>query len=513
MVADLILRNLRAVTFAPECAAPELIAIKGNKIIYAGTNEALGQMKGPHTRELDCAGGIVIPGFNDAHCHPLAFAITLRYVDCSPAQVSCIADIQAALRDKAGGVPRGQWVRGANYDAAALAEKRPPNRWELDQAVPHLPVVLVERSGQQCVLNSSALERCGISERVAESGASKLGRYPATGKLDGVVSGNNELVAKAIPPLSEQEIDAGLRLASAEYLSHGITSVQDTSWSNGYRHWAAMKGFKDRGVLAPRLTLFAGFDAVEEFVLRGLKTGSGDDQMRLGAAKIALDESTGNPRPSQEDLNRAALEAHLAGFQLAFHVSDVYALETSMRALEFIRKCSPVEPIRPRFEHCPVCPPALLPALAKSGAIVVAQPNLLYTTGPHYLQEVTQEQLKWVFPFRSFLEHGISLAFSSDSPLTPCDPLRAIHTAVTRMVEGGAMLSIDESISVADALRMYTYAGAYASLEERTKGRIAVGKLADLAVLSGDPRQMTAEEPFDGKVVVTLIDGKVAWES
>lgn len=499
MAADLILRNLRALTLGPQCAAVELIAIQGNRILYAGTEAALGRLKGPHTRELDCAGGVVIPGFNDAHCHPLAFAITLRYVDCSPARVRCIADIQAALRDKASGLARDQWLRGANYDAACLAEKRPPNRWELDLAVPHVPVVLVERSGQHCVLNSKALAHCGFSGPIPESVA------------NGVVAGNNEIVAKAIPPLTEQEIEAGIKQASRAYLSHGITSLQDTSWSNAYRHWAAMKGFKARGILVPRLTLFAGFDALEEFAHRGLKTGSGDDQMRLGAAKIALDESTANPRPPQQDLNRAALEAHLAGFQLAFHVSDVYALETSMRALAFIRQYAPVEPVRPRFEHCPVCPPALMAELANSGAMVVAQPNLLYATGPGYLEEVTQEQLKWVFPFRSFLRHGIGLAFSSDSPLTPCNPLRAIHTAVTRRVEGGALLSTEESISVVDALRMYTYAGACASLDEPTKGAIAAGQLADLAVLSSDPRQMNAQQPFDGRVMVTLIDGKVAW--
>ncbi|MCX7170018.1 MAG: amidohydrolase family protein, partial [Proteobacteria bacterium] len=276
-------------------------------------------------------------------------------------------------------------------------------------------------------------------------------------------------------------------------------------------HWQSWRAIKQRSLLTPRLTLMAGFDSLTQFAESGLKTGSGGAHLRLGAMKIALDESSGTVHPPQDDLDQAALRAHLAGFQLAFHVPDIPLLQASLRALAFVRSVAPMECNRPRFEHCPVCPTSLLPELAQSGAIAVSQPNLLFQTGPEYLEQVSTEQLNWIFPYRSFLNHGIRLAFSSDSPLTPCDPLQAIRTAVTRRVAGGQLLAVEERLTLSEALEMYSSAGAYASGEELDKGRLSVGQLADLIVLNSvpgfDPEELTRAE-----VIMTLIDGKVVWE-
>ncbi|RLB68423.1 MAG: hypothetical protein DRH08_00940 [Deltaproteobacteria bacterium] len=503
MSADLILKNLHAVTFAEQSEPVELIAVKGNKITYAGTADALGQLKGPETREMDCCGGLVVPGFNDAHCHVFASAVTRLYADCS--KVCTIADLQVVLRKKARDIKRGQWLRAANCDFSKIVEGRFPNSQDLDAAVADLPVLLLERSGQHCVLNSMALKLCGVTKDTSSPGSgSKLS--------EGVISGNNELVASSIPPLTEQEVEAGLRQANKEYLSLGITSLQDTSWSNSYQHWLTMKSFKDRGELAPRLTLLPGVDSLEEFEAQGLKTGYGDEYMRLGAVKIALDESTGNPCPPQDELNDIALKAYLAGFQLAFHVADVSLLQASLRALDFIREHAPSACVRPRFEHCPVCPPALLPNLVKCGAIVVSQPNLFYETGPRYLEQFSSENLASVYPLKSLLNRGIPLAFSSDSPLTSANPFSAILASVSRKVSGGALLSPHEKISFVEALKAYTHGGAYASCEEQTKGSIAVGMLADMVVLNRDPLTMSQEAITGTKSIATLIDGKVVWE-
>lgn len=511
MNADLILKNLRAISFTGQENPVELIAIAGNTICYAGTADALANLQGPRTRVFDCGGGLVVPGFNDAHCHTLAFAITRQYIDCSRARN--VADIQAVLRDKGCGMGNGQWVRAANCDFSLLAQGRPPESHELDEAVPDAPLILLERSGQHCVLNSLALKLCAITADTPDSATSKIGRNPSTGMPNGMISGNDERVAKALPPPTEQDAEVGMRLANQEYLSLGITSLQDASWSNGYRHWLAMKGFKERGILTPRMTLLPGFDALGEFTEHQFKTGYGDEQLRVGAMKIALDESTGNPCPPQEELNAAALSAHSAGFQLAFHVSDVYLLQASLKALKFIRQQSPSACIRPRFEHCPLCPAGLVAELADSGAMVVTQPNLLYETGPLYLDQVTSEQLTWVSPLKSFARQGITMALSSDSPLTPCDPFRAIHTAVTRKVADGRTLSPDESLSAMEALKMYTYSGAFASLEDERKGDIRPGMLADLAVLDRDLTRMPVQQIDSVKVMATIIDGKLVWEN
>ncbi len=200
MNADLILYNTKTISFGSEHPSADIVAIKGNEILFTGSKDEMSNFKGPGTRLIDCEGGTIIPGFNDAHCHPLAYAATLRYVDCSPKQVNQIADIQFLLRQKAHETANGQWIRAANYEASLLVEKRPPNRWELDKSIPDNPLILVECSGQQCVLNSKALQLCGISESTPEATTGKIHRDPVTGELNGVISGNNEAVANTIPP-------------------------------------------------------------------------------------------------------------------------------------------------------------------------------------------------------------------------------------------------------------------------------------------------------------------------
>ena len=511
MIADLLLYNLTSLAETGSAAAPELIAIRQDRIVYAGSKDAWDDWHGSRTRVIDCQGGLVLPGFNDAHCHPIAFAVTQRYLDCAARSIRCIGDIQASLRQHAEAAPPQRWLRGANLDASQLGEQRLPNRWELDEAVPHLPVILVTRSGQQCVLNSMALAHCGISELSRAAEGESFERSPINGKLNGLVSGNSARIARAIPPLADDEIEAGLRQANQTYLAHGITSLQDTSWTNAHTHWQSLRTIKQHGLLAPRLTMLAGYDALAEFVEHGLSTGSGDANLRLGAMKIALDESSGSALPPQDELNQAALRAHRAGFQLAFHVPDVAWLQSSLRALRHLHNMVPLGPRRPRFEHCPVCPPALWVELAQSGAVIVSQPNLLFQTGPDYLRHLSDEQLKWVFPYRSALQHGVPLSFSSDSPLTPCRPLQAIQTTVTRRVAGGSTLVKEEQLTLAEAFAAYTSGGAYAAGDEMEKGLLAVGQLADLAVLN-IPGTAAPERLFEAEVMLTLIDGQVAWE-
>lgn len=220
-------------------------------------------------------------------------------------------------------------------------------------------------------------------------------------------------------------------------------------------------------------------------------------------------ESTENAHTTQWDIDEAALRAHLAGFHLSFHVPDLILLQQALHALAKVREMSLTGCVRPRFEHCPICPPSLLPDIAKAGAILIMQPNLLFATGPRYLQNLKDEQLSWVSPIRSILAAGIGVAFGSDSPLTPCSPFPTISIAVNRYVGGGEQLSLTESIAVDAALRCYSNASAFCSLEDRDKGSISAGMLADLAILDGNPLALPPAQIADSRVMITLLDGKV----
>ncbi|NMF96674.1 amidohydrolase family protein [Aromatoleum toluolicum] len=516
MIADLILFNLVAYTPRARAGGADLVAIREGRILHVGDRSARAPLTGPHTRLVDCQGATLIPGFNDAHCHPVAFAMTTRYVDCAPPRVASIADLIDGLRARVAETRPGNWLRAANCDPAYLAERRLPTRWELDLASPAHPVIVVERSGQYCVLNSRALAMCGIDERAEPSDAGTIQRDPASGGVNGVVSGNHAQVAAALPPLAPDEIEAGLRAADRVFLESGITCLQDTSWSNTPAHWHAMADYKRRGLVGPRVSLCAGADSIEAFADLGLRTGSthrdcAPDELRIGAAKIALDESTGNPAPPQELLDATALAAHLAGFQLAFHVPDLALLDRSLNTLDWFAAHGLAPRLRPRFEHCPACPREWLDRVAASGAIVVAQPSLLRLAAPALHACPPDPAQPPLFPFRSFLRHGIPLAFGSDAPLVSCAPLEGLKAAVMRCDDAGREVAVEEAISLADALRLYTWGSACASCDEEATGAIEAGRRADLVLIEGAGDWTTADDLARARVAMTLIGGRIVW--
>jgi hypothetical protein len=516
MNADLILFNLVAFTPGAPAHPTDFVAIRDGRILHVGDRSMRAALAGPHTRLVDCQGATLIPGFNDAHCHPVAFAMTTRYVDCAPPRVASITDLIEALRARAIETRPGNWLRAANCDPAALAERRLPNRWELDLASPAHPAIVVERSGQHCVLNSRALALCGIDESAEPSDSGTIQRDPVNGRVNGIVSGNHVQVAAALPPLTLDEVEAGLRAADRVFLESGITSLQDTSWSNTPAHWYAMADYKRRGLVGPRVSLCVGADSIEAFAELGLSTGSAHrdcapEELRIGAAKIALDESTGDPDPPQALLDATALAAHRAGFQLAFHVPDLALLDRSLNTLAWLSDAGLAPRLRPRFEHCPACPREWLGRVAASGAIVVAQPALLPLAAPALHARAPDAAQPPLFPFRSFLRHGIPLAFGSDAPLVSCVPLEGLKAAMTRCDGAGHEVAVEEAISLADALRAYTRGGACASGDEDATGTIAAGRRADLVLVEGAGDWATANDLSRARVVMTLICGRIVW--
>ena len=188
-------------------------------------------------------------------------------------------------------------------------------------------------------------------------------------------------------------------------------------------------------------------------------------------------------------------------------------MEAAITALEYAHSHLPQPSRRHRIEHCSQCPPHLLERLNKLQAVVVTQPPFLYYNGERYLATVPADRLQWLYRIRSFLNSGLIVAGSSDSPVVPDNPLVGIYAAVTRQTESGQPLLPEECISASQALAMYTINAAYASFEEGIKGSITQGKLADMVLLSDDPTKIPPEQIEDIKVEMTIIDGKVVWEA
>jgi len=312
--------------------------------------------------------------------------------------------------------------------------------------------------------------------------------------------------------LAEDEIELAYQLANQEYLSNGITSIQDAYRVGSLERWQMYQQLKGQDDIKVRITMMVGAEAVGELRERGLSMGSGNAQLRLGGAKIILQTVTGSMDPSLEELYRLVFEAHEAGFQLAIHAVEVDTLEAAISALEHALHQIPRSGHRHRIEHCSVCPPHLMQRLKDIGAMVVTQPSFIYYNGERYLATVSQDDQKWLYPIGSLLRSGIEVAGSSDSPIVPPNPLVGIYAAVTRKAETGQVMLPQEGISSLDALKMYTLGAAYSSFEEKSKGSIAPGKLADLVILSDDPTGVSPEEIKEIQVLKTIIDGRVVWE-
>ena len=513
MSADLVLKNANVITMDPACPNAELVAIRGNRILLVAGNEGLEQVKGAKTKIIDCQGKTVVPGFNDAHCHIFSFIRKLRSLDLSPSAVSSIADIKAAIRHRAQSLPPGSWLTGTDYNEFYLAEKRHPNRWDLDEAAPQHPVVLTHRSLHACVLNSLALSLVGITRETPEPLGGLIDRDLDTGEPNGLLFEMLGYIReKVLPPLSEEELAEGIALANRHYLSMGITSLQEATVTNSLARWQTLQRLKDSGELNSRVSMMFGIEALSQFQEAGLALGSGDSQLRLGGVKMVLNETTGQLQPPQPELNQQALIVHQAGFQLAIHCIEQSTVEAAIAALEYISSQTPLTERRHRLEHCSECPPRLLERLTKLKAMVVTQPPFIYYSGERYLATLPASQLRWLYRIKSLLDGGLIVAGSSDSPVVPDNPLVGMYAAVTRRAESGQELLSQEGISAKQALAIYTTNAAYASFEENIKGSIAEGKLADMVVLSADPIKLPPERIKDIRVEMTIIDGKVAWE-
>ncbi len=514
MPADLIIDNANVITMNPAQPKAELVAVRDNKIWLVGGSDKLGEVRGAKTRVIDCRGKTVVPGFNDAHCHIFSFIRKLGSIDLSLPSIKSIGDIKAVVLKRARNTPPGNWITGSDYNEFYLAEKRHPNRRDLDKAAPDHPVVLVHRSLHACALNSLALEMAGITSQTPEPPGAVIERELDSGQPSGLLF---EMVGyirgQVLPPLSDDELSGGMASASRRYLSLGITSLQEASANNDYARWQLLKGLKDSGRLKSRVSMMFGFGALNQFIEAGLAFGAGDEQLRLGGIKILVNQTTGRPQPLPEELNRQALESHRAGFQLAIHCIEPDTVAAAISALEYVNSQISIAGRHHRLEHCSECPPRLLERLQRIKAMVVTQPPFIYQSGERYLATVPPERQKWLYRIRSFLDAGLFVAGSSDSPVAPADPLLGIYAAVTRRAETGQALLPEEAVSAGQALAMYTTSAAYASFEENIKGAIAPGKLADMVMLSADPLKVPPERLKDIRVEMTILNGKVAWQA
>ena len=502
----LVLVNANVLTLESSTPRADTVLVNDGRITWVGDQVQLSPSIIANATVVDCGGKTVVPGFIDAHCHILAYAASLEAVDCSRSSVSTIGDIIREIRHWASVTPFGEWIRAAGYSEFELREKRHPTRQDLDLASRYHPVRLNHRSGHACVLNSLALDRVGIASDFEEPEGSTVGRDLVTGEPNGLLLEMDSWLEDRIPPLDEFRLRKAVGEAGRRFLSQGVTSVTDATASNSLERWSLLRRFRADGDFTPALYIMPGYRWLADLENSELSYGYSDELSTLGHSKLMLTFTSGRLAPDPETLRDLVAAAHSHGFPVAIHAVEADAVTAAAEALAANR----TRGLRDRIEHASECPPDALEAMLKAQPVVATQPGFLRESGDRYLAELGDDA-RWLYRFKTLIDNGVVLAASSDAPVIAPNPLLGIHAAVTRHSNSGATVGPNEKLTVRQALTMHTRNAAYAVGREKETGTIAVGKRADLAVLSHDPTQLEPDALLRVTVTATIVNGEVVW--
>jgi predicted amidohydrolase YtcJ len=479
-------------------------------------------------KKVDLGGKTVLPGFIDAHSHPAEAGLShLRMVDCD---LRSIADILKALRERAAKTPPGEWVLGFKYDDTKTTEGRPLSLQDLDAALPDHPVLVQHRGGHTAWTNSLALMLAKLDDKTLDPPGGKYDRDPATGHLTGHVREHGrDAFEKVIPSnFTRDDHREGVKLITKMMTRTGVTSVTDAMGTPD--DLRAYQDAREAGQLTMRIYCHIYQAYMDQMLAAGVKTGLGDEWVRVGAQKMICDGSISERtarlsqpyigRPDdfgiivtpEEELYQQARKAHAAGWQLGTHANGDVGIDITLRVYERLQKEMPRADARYRFEHCTVVNDGLVQRIKALGAIPTPFSTYAYYHGEK-MKEYGPERVNHMFALRSFIDAGIRPTQASDYPPGPFEPMMALQSEVTRTDMKGNVWGPQQKITLEEAIRVGTINGAYASYEEKLKGSIEAGKLADLVVLG---RDVFREDPYNIiniPIERTMVGGKWVWEA
>jgi len=546
--ADVVLFNGNVIPVDSKNSRAQGVAVKDGRILWVGTNEGVKQAIGRGTQVRDLKGMTVTPGFIESHNHTLMFGLGLSSIDLT--KVSSIEEMIARIKERAAKQKEGTWIIGVGYNQNELKEKRHPSREDLDQAAPKHLVSLRHTSAHGIAVNSLALATAGITPATPDPEGGKIVRDAKTGELAGLLfeSPAMKLIEDHMPKPALEDLVTALGKASQRFLAEGITSAMDASVGGNDipLQVAAYQEAVDRGVLKVRHNLAIWSEAVFEYrrfeeslqeargrlLGLGIRSGLGDEKLRIGPFKIivdgafstvtavtyepygvdAHDRSCGVLVVEPEKLTKLASVLHGLGWQLSIHGIGDRAIDVCLDSFEAAQKAQPRKDARHRLEHCTMALPRMFDRIKRLGVIPVLQPGFIWELGDNWFRQLGKETCEKLKPFRKLLDNQILMAFSSDRPVVSGAPLLGIHSAVNQKTRTGQDYAPAEKITPEEALRCYTMNGAYATFEEKIKGSIEVGKLADLVILAEDLTRVKPEKIKDIPIVATMVGGEFGYE-
>jgi predicted amidohydrolase YtcJ len=531
--ADLLLVNANVLTMDQGRPRARAVAVAGGRVIgvYDGEPDVTAK------NVVDLRGLTLIAGFHDAHNHMVGFGLSLTEIDL---RVGSLDELYARVAAKAAAVPAGEWIVGAGYDQTKTGAH--PHRDALDAIAPHHRVWLKHASSHMCVVNGLVLNDLGIGETAPDVDGGRV-TTDSDGRPTGLLEERaQQLVGDLTHPYPLATLTDAVSAAAERYLTEGLTSVTEAGVGGGWIgqspvELAAYVAAREQGRLPVRVELMVVSDAfhplgahpadrMETGIDLGLRTGFGDDWLRLGPMKIFTDgslvgrtaamsapfdgEPGGNSGYLQADpdyLTGMIIAAHQAGWRVAAHAIGDRAIDLALDAFATAADLLPRTDPRHRIEHFAAARPDQVARAAQLGVIPVGQGRFASELGDGMLAAVGQGRHGWLYRQRSLLDAGLVLSGSSDRPVASGAPLLGIHDMVNRRTDTGAPFNDAEAITAAEALRAYTWGSAYAAKQEHVKGSIAAGKLADFTVLSEDPTAVAANRIAGLEVAGTFVDG------
>ncbi|HXF63175.1 MAG TPA: amidohydrolase [Caldilineaceae bacterium] len=524
MMADQLFYNGVVYTLDPARPRASALAVAGNRIVAAGDDDELRELLRPGGRAINLRGQTVAPGFTDAHLHFLSYGLSLREIDL--AAVPTLAEAQRRVRQRAAATPADHWLIGRGWDQSLWTDRRFPSRYDLDAVAPDHPVFLRRKCGHVGWANSRALALAGITAATPDPFGGEIER-DASGEPTGILKENAMgLVARLLAEPSEAEALAAVRAALAELHRRGITGVHNMEGAAALR---AFQTLRDQGELTLRVVQQIPESDLDAAIQMGLRSGFGDDRLRIGAVKIFADgalgartalmvesyegepENRGIAVATAGHLKAQVARAARAGIAVHIHAIGDQANRNVLDAIEASRQAGLGPQLRHRIEHAQLLHPDDLPRFAALGVIASMQP--IHCTQDMKLADAHwgPERSRLAYAWRSLLDTGAVLAFGSDAPVEEPDVLRGIHAAVTRRRADGSPGPDgwigEQRITVAEALYAYTVGAAYSVGREAALGRLAPGLLADFVVLSDDIFTIQPMALLETDVIATIVDG------
>ncbi|MFZ0275309.1 MAG: amidohydrolase [Candidatus Sulfotelmatobacter sp.] len=516
----------------------EAIAVRGDRIQAVGKNVDIMKLKGPDTEVVDLGGRFVMPGFNDAHVHLAAAGLQKLTIDLTG--VKTLEEFRERVKARVEKSKPDEWIVGGGWDETLWPIPVLPSRWDLDEVSDGHPMILDRVDGHLAVANTRALQLAKITVASRDPEGGKIDR-DANGQPTGILRDTaQEAVRAAIPQLTHDERRHAIEVALADLAENGVTSAQD--YSPEWENFLIYQELEKEGKLSARISEWLPFDDVvdELKVKRGFQPES-DLMLHTGMLKGFMDGSLGGhtaalmepyaddpknsglPRYEQAKLNEMATERVLAGFQLGFHAIGDKGVQMALDAFAEAEKAAREQKVkapnggsdfRLRIEHAQITTPAQIARFKELKVIASVQPSQLLTDMRWAQDRLGVKRAANSYAWASFLNKGVTLAFGTDYPVEPVSPFRGLYAAVTRKSENGKQEYFPaQKLTMDQAIAAYTTGSAFAEFEEKEKGELAPGMLADFVVLDRDITASSAEKELATKVLLTVVGGKAVYKA